>query len=54
MRQNTAVVGITCFIEASSVALSEGERMKMGEKKTLKSLCELEKERTKPWEDAGM
>lgn len=33
MRQNTAVLGITCFIEASSVALRESRRKKMGGKK---------------------
>lgn len=36
MRQNTAVLGITCFIEASNVAHTESERKKMGKKKTIK------------------
>ena len=33
MRQNTAVLGITCFIEASSVALRERQREREREKK---------------------
>lgn len=36
MRQNTAVLGITCFIEASSVALRESERKKMGKRRSKK------------------
>lgn len=43
MRQNTAELGIACFIEASSVALRESERNKMGKKKTPKELMEASK-----------
>ena len=43
MRQNTAVLGITCFIEASSVALRESERKKMGKKEDPKELEEASK-----------
>lgn len=32
MRQNTAVLGITCFIEASSVALRQSEKENVGVK----------------------
>lgn len=32
VRQNTAVLGITCFIEASRVALRGSERNKIGKR----------------------
>lgn len=45
MRQNTAVLGITCFIETSSVALRESERKKMGKKEDPEELVEASKKK---------
>lgn len=39
MRQNTAVLGITCFIEEFTVALKESKRKKIGEKEEPKEIA---------------
>ena len=54
MRQNTAVLGITCFIEASSVALRESERKKMGKKEDPEELVEASKRERMLHKEAGM
>lgn len=40
VRQNTAVLGIACFIETPSVALKESEQNKTGGKKDTKEIVQ--------------
>lgn len=53
MRQNTAVLGITCFIEASRVALRESERKKWQKEDRKEAVVAL-KRRILHWMEAEM